>query len=139
MWLQVLVWSGGAVDHFVGGDAGQTWYAVFNPNSNSVGALQTVNLNHDMFCPGIAQQADGDLMIVGGSAGGDGAGSTSTWTGGAFTQSPTLNIPRGYNSAVTLANGNVCSPLMHFPSMRGCPQAVQLHEMALVSGRLVSG
>lgn len=96
------------MDHFVGGDAGQTWYAVFNPNSNSVGQLQTVNLSHDMFCPGIAMQADGDIMVVGGSAGGDGAGSSSTWTGTSFSASPKLNIPRGYNSALTLANGNVC-------------------------------
>ena len=103
------MWSGAQVDHFNGGEDGNTFYAVFDPSSDSVGAVQQVNNNHDMFCPGIAMLTNGDVFVVAGSAGGndDGASSSSTWTGNAFEEGPSLNIARGYNSALTLANGEV--------------------------------
>lgn len=103
----MLVWSGGQVDHFSGGEAGNTFFAVFNPSTDSVSAVMSINLNHDMFCPGIALLANGDVFVVAGSAGGDGAGASSTWSGNSFSAGPALNIPRGYNSALTLANGEV--------------------------------
>ena len=106
------MWSGGAVDHFVGGAAGQTFYAVFDPATDSVGPVQTVIMNHDMFCPGIVQLPNGDVIIVAGSAGGDGARSTSVWTGSSFASGPQLVIARGYNSAVLLANSDVRSLLL---------------------------
>lgn len=100
------------MDDFRGGASGETNYAIFNPASNSVvGGLQTVNIGHDMFCPGISMLPNGDVLVVGGSAGGDGAGSSSVWTGSSFVPAADLNIARGYNSAVTLANGNVCVSL----------------------------
>lgn len=104
---KVLVWSGGAVDHFVGGDPGQTWYAVFDPTTDSVGPLQTINLFHDMFCPGISLLANGDVIVIAGTAGGDGGRSTSTWSGSSWVEGPKLSIARGYNSAVLVANGDV--------------------------------
>ena len=109
--MQVLVWSGGQVDDFRGAEQGNTFFAVFDPSTDSVGPLMSINLDHDMFCPGISMLADGDVFVVAGSAGGDGAGASSTWTGSTFVAGPPLNIRRGYNSAVTLAHGEVRSAL----------------------------
>lgn len=78
--LQVLVWGGGSIDDFRGGEAGETLYTVVNPSSGSNSGLQSVNVGHDMFCPGVVQLANGNYLVVGGSQGGDGAGlSTETF------------------------------------------------------------
>ena len=120
------MWSGAQVDHFNGGEDGNTFYAVFDPSSDSVGAVQQVNNNHDMFCPGIAMLTNGDVFVVAGSAGGDGAGASSTWTGNSFAAGPSLNIPRGYNSALTFANGEVrfLASILCSPSTAGGERAI---------------
>lgn len=105
----MVCWSGGTVDDFIGGAGGQTFYAVFDSNTDTVGPVQNQIIMHDMFCPGIAILPNGNPFVVAGSAGGDGGLSSSTWTGSSFTAGPKLNIKRGYNSALTLANGEACS------------------------------
>lgn len=123
------MWSGNAVDDFQTGDAGVTHFAVFDSTTDSVGPGQSQFLDHDMFCPGVSMLANGDVVISAGSAGGDGAGSTTTWdfSAGAFVQGPKLNIRRGYNSALTLANGNVrCSIIDAYPMHCCSPQTITI-------------
>jgi hypothetical protein len=106
---QVLVWSGNFPDDFVSPIIkGVTWYSIFDTAGDIAGPAQSVNVSHDMFCPGIAQLPNGNIFVVAGSGGGDGASSSSTWTGDSFVMGPPLNIARGYNSALTLSSGNVC-------------------------------
>ena len=106
----MLAWSGSTVNHFNGGNDGETFYAIFDPQSDSVGALQSVNNNHDMFCPGIAALPNGDLVVVGWAKTEDGGEASSVFNGSGFVAGPKLNIIRGYNSAVTLSNGRVRPP-----------------------------
>jgi galactose oxidase len=96
------------VDHFIGDPTFTTFYSTLNLANDAVGPVQMVNVGHDMFCPGIAMLPSGNIFIVGGSAGGDGAMASTFWNGNNFVGGPQLNTPRGYNSAVTLANGQVC-------------------------------
>lgn len=112
--MQVLVWAGDSVDHFAPsqGTPGTTFYAVFDSNTNTVGALQSVALGHDMFCPGISILPNSEVIVVGGSAGGDGHAASSVFANGAWASGPQLSIPRGYNAAVTLSTGEVCSLLL---------------------------
>lgn len=63
--MQVLTWSAATADGFRGGVSGETKYAVFNPNSNSVSGLKTVNTQHDMFCPGVSLLPNGDILVAG--------------------------------------------------------------------------
>ena len=111
------MWSGDDIDGFAPQNRqdGITFFTVFDSNSDTVAPLQQVDLDHDMFCPGIAIQPDGDVTVVGGSAFGDGAMSTSIWTGSNWVSGPKLNIARGYNTAVTMSNGEVSpfSPCAH--------------------------
>lgn len=115
---KVLLWSGDDEFHFnPGGDLnklGVTHYAVYDVPNKEIIARKDIDLNHDMFCPGIAISPYGDVVVVGGSAFGDGAGSTSVWevdSGsnefGQFSSGANLNIPRGYNTAVTMSSGQV--------------------------------
>jgi hypothetical protein len=61
-----------------------------------------------MFCPGMSMRPGGGLLVDGGSSSSHTslynpfAGVTGTWT----DRTP-MNIPRGYNTDVTLSNGNV--------------------------------
>lgn len=103
----ILVWSGTQVDDFLEGNAGETFYTIFSPWDNAASSLETINVGHDMFCPGITHLSNGAIMVVGGSFGGDGANASSIFSGGGFSEGPDLNTPRGYNSAVTLASGAV--------------------------------
>ncbi|NJR43355.1 MAG: hypothetical protein HC767_12540 [Akkermansiaceae bacterium] len=124
--MQVLVWSGATVDDFIGGLGGQTWYAVFDSATDTVGPVSQQTIMHDMFCPGIAMLPNGNPFVVAGSAGGDGGQSSSIWGGSSFSKSGNVKIKRGYNTALTLANGEVRSQLQQFHtthSRRVCSMA----------------
>lgn len=100
----VLFWS--AFDRFwYGGDNGKTYTSIFNPTTGAATERLVTNTGHDMFCPGIANLADGRIHVSGGSS----AQSTSIYdpaTNAWITSSP-MNIARGYQGAVTLSNGDV--------------------------------
>ena len=100
----VLFWS--AFDRFgFGGDNGRTYTSIFNPVTGIATERLVSNTGHDMFCPGIANLADGRIHVTGGSS----AQSTSIYDPATNTWSATapMNIARGYQGALTLANGDV--------------------------------
>jgi galactose oxidase len=101
---KVLFWS--AYDEFTfGGDNGKTQTALFDPVTGSLVAIEVSSTQHDMFCPGTALLGDGRLLVIGGSS----SSRTSIYNPvtGAWTTSAVMNVPRGYNSDTTLANGKV--------------------------------
>ncbi|MDO1499257.1 hypothetical protein Q2T40_03145 [Winogradskyella maritima] len=65
----------------------------------------TSNTDHDMFCPGINNLADGRIL----SAGGTSSERTSIydWRTNSWTVADEMNIPRGYQGNVTLSDGSV--------------------------------
>ena len=102
---KVLTWSAYSPTTFGSGNPAQTQVAVLDLATNQVSQRLIVNTNHEMFCTGIATLPDGRILITGGSS----AGTTTiynpandTWAPG-----PPLNIPRGYQSDVTLSTGQV--------------------------------
>ncbi len=100
----VLAWSSYAADTF-GVGTGKTQTATYDVTTGAVSARTVTETGHDMFCPGTALLSDGTLLVNGGS---DSAktslydAATATWSAAA-----PLAIPRGYQSAVTLADGSV--------------------------------
>ncbi|MGC5781111.1 RICIN domain-containing protein [Methylobacterium sp. NFXW15] len=98
---KVMMWAAESKTSFGSGNG--TWITTFDPASNTSNDTYVANTNHDMFCPGTNLLPDGRLMITGGiTAGGTSIYNpdTNQWTSG-----PTLKIPRGYNSNVTLSTG----------------------------------
>jgi hypothetical protein len=85
----------------------QTITATVNPANGLVTSTTVTNTNHDMFCPGISMLGNGDIVVTGG----DVAEKTSIYSAkeDAWVPGPDMNIPRGYQSSVTLSNGEVCS------------------------------
>lgn len=70
---QVMTWSAYIPDDFdradryvmSGGGTGKTQHAVWDPATGKVSASVVSQTNHDMFCPGIAQLANGDIHVTG--------------------------------------------------------------------------
>jgi galactose oxidase len=101
---QLLTWSSDANESFApAGTANWTQTAILNLNTGVVGE-ETVSDTHDnMFCPGVAILANGEIIV----AGGDSSTATSIYDPAtdAWSKGPPLNIPRGYNGATLLSDG----------------------------------
>ncbi|MGF6964397.1 hypothetical protein OKW43_001402 [Paraburkholderia sp. WC7.3g] len=73
---KVLVWSADSPLDFTGGEVtlsrhennGGTYTAIFDPVAQTSTQVLVTNIGHDMFCPGIANLPDGDILVTGGSS-----------------------------------------------------------------------
>jgi galactose oxidase len=99
----VLAWSSYSPQDFGNTPRGQTVTALYDPASGQVSKSLVSNTNHDMFCPGISLDFNGQLIVTGGND----APRTSlyvpqgtNWNGGSD-----MNIARGYQASATLSNG----------------------------------
>ncbi|MDC0434552.1 DUF1929 domain-containing protein [bacterium] len=101
---RVLMWSATRKDNY-SPRRNRTSMSIFDPVQMTATDKLVQNTNHDMFCPGTTQLADGRLMVTDG--GSDRATSifdpaTNLWTTG-----DSLNIARGYHSSTLLDDGSV--------------------------------
>ena len=97
---QLLVWSADQDLSSGSGSDDYTQTAIMNLTTGAVSQAVVTNTDHNMFCPGVAILADGDVMVTGGL--GDQETSiydpgTNSWSAG-----PRLNIGRGYNGMTLL-------------------------------------
>ncbi len=106
----LITWSSQFRDTFIVEGDGTTFTELFDPFGGPQGtgaALGefTSNTDHDMFCPGINNLADGRIL----SAGGTSSERTSIydWRTNSWTVADQMNIPRGYQGNVTLSDGSV--------------------------------
>ncbi|MFT5801500.1 MAG: hypothetical protein ACI956_001308 [Nonlabens sp.] len=99
---KLMTWSAKDKLSF-GGNLGRTWTTIFDPSNNSSAEFLITNTQHDMFCPGVTTLPDGRVMATGGSSS-DKSSIYDPYTGD-WSTNDALNIPRGYQSQVTLASG----------------------------------
>ncbi|HUH29511.1 galactose oxidase-like domain-containing protein, partial [Gelidibacter sp.] len=105
---RLVTWSSKYHDHFDMND-GYTFTQIFDPNGGldaKGGVLpRTVTETfHDMFCPGINNLPDGRLLVTGGSS--DEKTSIYDPKTGIWTADENMKVARGYQGAVTLADGS---------------------------------
>ena len=104
---EIFVWSSSRKSTFLVpfGYEPKTYTAIFNPEKKEFRERLVHETKHDMFCPGTANLKDGSIMITGGSN----SSRTTVFNPNqnSFESGPDMNIPRGYHSMVTLANGDV--------------------------------
>lgn len=62
----VVFWSAFRPDLYAGG-TGLTQTAVWNPTGQTVSQVTVSNTGHDMFCPGISIDANGEIVVTGGN------------------------------------------------------------------------
>ena len=100
---KVLAWS--AKDKMAfGGTTGRTWTTVFDPQNETFSSTLVTETQHDMFCPGISNLADGRIMATGGS--GNNKASIYNPASGTWTAAAPMNTPRGYQGQVTMGDGS---------------------------------
>ena len=100
---KVLAWS--AKDKLgFGGTTGRTWTTVFDPQNETYSSTLVTETQHDMFCPGISNLADGRIMATGGS--GNNKASIYNPANGTWTAAAQMNTPRGYQGQVTMGDGS---------------------------------
>jgi galactose oxidase len=107
---RVLFWSAYAKMNW-GGQRGETWVSILDPETGAFTEALIANTQHDMFCPGTAILADGRVMVTGGSADSKTTfydQATDTWSAG-----DEMNIGRGYHSS------KLCFPPYIFVRPRG--------------------
>ena len=103
---QLITWSSQFPNTFVGSGTGMTLTQLFDPSNNDATLpATTTQTDHDMFCPGINNLADGRIL----SAGGTSSQRTSIYDPitGVWSRADDMNVPRGYQGNVTLSDGSV--------------------------------
>lgn len=101
----VLVWSSWAASTFAGSLGKNTITATYDMVTGVVSQRNISNTDHDMFCEGLSLDANGRVIATGGND----AAKTSIYDPetNAWTAEEQMRIPRGYQSMVTLSNGNL--------------------------------
>ena len=101
---ELLVWSADQNLAF-GASNPDDWTqtAIVNLTTGAVSEDDVTNTDHNMFCPGVAILANGEIMVTGGLSDQQTSiynPTTNTWTAG-----PQMNIGRGYQGMTLLSNG----------------------------------
>jgi galactose oxidase len=100
---QLLMWSADQDLAYGGSADAYTQTAILNLTTGVVSPETVVDTDHNMFCPGVAILANGDVMVTGGLS--DQKTSIYDPATNAWTAGPPMNIGRGYNGMTLLSNG----------------------------------
>ena len=103
---KVVSFSSYAHDSFGQGVTDHTTLtATYDPKNETISHRQVRKTEHDMFCPGMAFDVNGRMII----SGGESADKVSIYdpTEDASIVATEMNIARGYQGSVTLANGHI--------------------------------
>lgn len=111
---QLVMWSAYQALMYTEASSHVTQTALLNLTTLVSTARTVSNTYHQMFCPGTAMLADGRIQVNGGSTGA--SSSLFDFNTGSWSPTPWMNVPRGYQAAVTLSNGNVFSIGGSWPS-----------------------
>ncbi|ESZ93322.1 galactose oxidase precursor [Sclerotinia borealis F-4128] len=101
----IVLWSSWASDQFHSTPGGQTAMTRWNPLNNEVSKRIVTDTSHDMFCPGIAIDGTGMMVVTGGND----ASQTSLYDSSSdqWTKGPEMALRRGYHASTTLSDGRV--------------------------------
>ncbi|EXK84413.1 galactose oxidase [Fusarium oxysporum f. sp. raphani 54005] len=102
---KVLVWSSYRNDAFGGSPGGVTLTSTWDPSTGVISQRTVTVTKHDMFCPGISMDGNGQVVVTGGND----AQKTSLYdsSSDSWIPGPDMKVARGYQSSATLSNGRV--------------------------------
>lgn len=103
--FDVLMWSSYKDRAFLRVAGAQTVTAIYSPTSKTITQRIVSNTDHDMFCPGISMDLNGNIVVSGGKS----SARTSIYDprSDSWTSSTDMNIGRGYQSQCTLSDGRI--------------------------------
>ncbi|KAJ5940028.1 hypothetical protein N7516_000196 [Penicillium verrucosum] len=99
----IMLWSAWADDQFFASPGGKTLTTTWNPKTQEITQSVVEETHHDMFCPGMAMDFNGSIVV---SGGGD-AARTSIYNGRNWESGPDMRQPRGYHATTTLSDGRI--------------------------------
>ncbi|KAM0692376.1 hypothetical protein Q7P36_008577 [Cladosporium allicinum] len=102
---QIMLWSSWDADEFHSTPGGKTAMSRWDFRTNTVSKRVVTETHHDMFCPGIAIDGTGNMVVTGGND----AAETSLFNAATDTWEPAaaMNLERGYQAQTTLSDGRV--------------------------------
>ncbi|EKJ68902.1 hypothetical protein FPSE_10928 [Fusarium pseudograminearum CS3096] len=103
---KVVIWSAYRYDAFQGTNprGGFTLTSIWDPKTNVISNRNVTNNKHDMFCPGISMDGEGQIVVTGGN---DAKKTTILNPNGEWVPGPDMQIARGYQSSATTSDGRV--------------------------------
>ncbi|KAJ5279537.1 hypothetical protein N7478_004909 [Penicillium angulare] len=101
----VVTWSSWGHDIFTGSPGGDTQTATWHPKGQSVTQRDVENTQHDMFCPGISIEQNGQIVVTGGTD--QSRTSIYNTTDDHWYKAAAMNIDRGYQATSTLSDGRI--------------------------------
>ncbi|KAF4126838.1 galactose oxidase [Geosmithia morbida] len=102
---KVVVWSAFLKDNFKVSPGGYTLTSTWDPYTGDISERNVSNTGHDMFCPGISMDDQGQVVVSGGSDAERTSlydSETESWISG-----PDMVVARGYQSSATCSDGRV--------------------------------
>ena len=133
---RVLAWSADSELSFTIPSSGTptgTYSVIVDPSTGQWSEYQVTNTNHDMFCPGTANLADGRILIAGGSSSrattlfdlGQLGSQNGTWSTG-----QKLHIGRAYQGTTLTSTGDVFTLGGSWNGTVGVPKSGELYSVA---------
>ncbi|OLN93108.1 Galactose oxidase 3 [Colletotrichum chlorophyti] len=104
----MLVWSSGWPNRWTTAGNGKTYTSIYDAKTGKTSDALIQNTQHDMFCPGTSMDAEGRIIVTGGSSASKTSvldfrkGESSPWT-----PLSNMKISRGYQSSCTTSEGKV--------------------------------
>ncbi|GIZ44747.1 hypothetical protein CKM354_000793700 [Cercospora kikuchii] len=102
---EVMLWSSWGDDQFHSTPGGKTAMSFWDFRSNTVSKRIVSDTHHDMFCPGIAIDGTGNMVVTGGND----AAQTSLFIASEnkWQSAKPMKLERGYQATTTLSDGRV--------------------------------
>lgn len=100
---KVMVWSADRADAYTAG--GLTLTSTWDPATGIITQRDVSVTNHDMFCPGLSMDGNGQIVVTGGAD----AERTSLYSSasGKWIPGPDMKLARGYQASATTSDGRV--------------------------------
>lgn len=101
----LIGWASWQYNIYLQNQGSKTQTATWNPKTRAVTPREVNQTNHDMFCPGITLDDEGDLVVTGGNS----ARQTTVYniTTREWEKKAIMRMDRGYQGATILSDGRI--------------------------------
>lgn len=131
---QIMLWSAWTDDRFFASPGGKTFTATWDPYLQDILETNVTNTYHDMFCPGISMDIDGNIVVSGGAD----SQKTSIYDGSDWIPGGDMNLHRGYHSSTTLSDGKIFTIGGSWSGGSNMPKEGEVYDPATGRWRILS-
>jgi galactose oxidase len=130
----IILWSAWTDDRFFASPGGKTFTATWDPYLRDIVQTNVTNTYHDMFCPGISMDIDGNIVVSGGAD----SQKTSIYDGSDWIPGGDMNLHRGYHASTTLSDGKIFTIGGSWSGGSNMPKDGEVYDPATKRWRILS-